>query len=204
MKELSDKADLKEINALKKKLAWGDVPTIYDMASSTIAEVDGILTLGFDNPYKALLNKNNWNFALLEGYRDENGDIQVKNKPQISLQHVIDNENYELHCFPIIDGDRVHTTLINNPYCPFIKWMPENMRMLFRMSSLISFIIYAFRKGDQADLALIKYAYARVEELIDILRDSFEVVDVKGYNILEFCKEINRRKSEIDNSSATN
>ena len=204
MNELSEKPDLKEINAYKKKLTWGDVPAIYHMVSSSIGEVDGILTHGFDNPYKRLLNRNTWNLELLGGYKDNRGNIEVKTKPKISLEHVFDQENYELHCYPLIDGEKVHISLLAHPNCPFTSWVPESMGMLFRISSFISFMTYAFQKGDKADMALLRFAFFRVEELINILRDSFEVVDVKGYNIAEFCKEIARRKGDMDISDLTN
>ena len=62
MSELSDNPNLKEINAYKKKLNWGDVPAIYHLAATSISDVDGILTHGFDSAFKQLLDRsNNWN-----------------------------------------------------------------------------------------------------------------------------------------------
>lgn len=192
MSELPITSNLKEITAYKKKLCWGDVPAIYHMASSAISDMDGILTHGFDSAYKQLFDKNNWNLIALDGYTDANGNIVFTNKPKISLRHCYDEQNYELHCYPIVEGERVILPLSKHPLCPFDHWLPESMQMLFRVSSLISFIVYTFKSGDQADLALIKYSHRRVQELINELSKSFEIVDITGYNIAEFCKELHQ------------
>ena len=61
MSELSDNPSLKEINAYKKKINWGDIPTIYHLATSSISDLDGILTHGFNSAFKQLLDQQNWN-----------------------------------------------------------------------------------------------------------------------------------------------
>ena len=194
MSELPITSNLKEITAYKKKLNWGDVPAIYHMAASSVSDMDGILTHGFDSAYKQLFNKANWNLTFLAGSREENGTTIVSQKPKIALRHCYDEQNYELHCFPIVEGERLNVSLFQHPLCPFEQWSPESMKMLFRVSSLISFIVFTFKSGDQADLALIRYSHRRVQELIDELNNSFEIVDVMGYSIAEFCKELYRRR----------
>ncbi len=194
MNELPITATLKEITAYKKKLNWGDVPAIYHMASSSISELDGILTHGFDSAYKHLFNKENWNLDLLNGHTDNNGRILVTKKPKISLRHCYDEQNYELHCYPIVKGERLNVSLSHHSLCPFQQWTPETMQMLFRISSLVSFIVFTFKSGDQADLALIKYSHKRVQELMNELSKSFEIVEVIGYSIADFCKELYRRR----------
>ncbi len=200
MNELPSNPTLKDINAFKKKLNWGDIPAIFHLAQGSISELDGILTHGFDNAYKRVLNRNHWNLELLGGFQDEKGDIQVKHKPKITLKHVYDEQNYELHCFPIVQGERLHSSLLRDPSCPFENWIAESMRMLFRINSIISFILFSFKNGDAADMALIKYAHLRVMKLIDVLNESFEIVDIIGYNIAEFYQEINRRSNTSDMS----
>lgn len=195
MSELSDSPSLKEINAYKKKLTWGDVPAVYHLAATTISDIDGILTHGFDSAFKQLLDQNNWNRNLTTSQTSIFDKTVIANKPQISLFHNINEQNYELHCYPIVNGDRLTETQINNPACPFIKWAPETMQMLFRLNSFTPFIVYTFQKGDQADYALVRYANTRVDELISLLEQSFEIVDIKGYSIAEFCKEIYRKHS---------
>jgi hypothetical protein len=194
MNELPITSNLKEITAYKKKLNWGDVPAIYHMAASSIGDMDGILTHGFDSAYKQLFNKNNWNCEFLDGYSDINGNLTFRRKPKISLRHCYNEQNYELHCYPIVKGEPVIQPLSQHPLCSFEQWLPETMQMLFRVSSLISFIVFTFKSGDEADLALIKYSHKRVQELIIELSKSFEIVDIKGYSIAEFCKELYCRK----------
>jgi len=191
MSELPITSSLKEITAYKKKLCWGDVPSIYHMAASSIGDMDGILTHGFDSAYKQLFNKSNWNITFLEGCKNDNSGPQ---KPKILLRHCYNEQNYELHCYPIVKGEPVIVPLSQHPLCSFERWSPENMQMLFRVSSLISFIVYTFQSGDEADLALIKFSHKRVQELIHKLSQSFEIVDIKGYSIAEFCKELHSRR----------
>ena len=188
---------LKEINALKKKLNWGEVPAIYHMVSSSIGNLDGILTHGFDSAYKQLLNKNNWNLNVLGGFKDLQGNIQVKIKPMISLRHVFNDMGYELHCYPVIEEEKNNGILNKESHCQFTNWTPETMRMLFRINSAVAFSIFSYQSGDEADLALLRYAFSKVENLISNLNESFEIVDIKGYNIAEFYQEIDRRQGNI-------
>jgi hypothetical protein len=198
MNERPTEINLKEINADKKKITWGDVPAIFHMTYGSVSNLDGILSYGFDNAFKRVLNKNNWNLELLNGYTDKNGNIQVAKKPKISLQHVYDEESYEIHCFPIIQGEKIHQSLLKHPRCSFNSWLPESMRILFRINSLVSFIFFSFKRGDAADIALIKYAHIRVTKLIGILNESFDIIEISGYSIAEFCQEIDRRKNLND------
>ena len=80
MTEQAQNPSLKEINALKKKLNWGDVPAIYRMATTAIGDLDGILSHGFDSAYKNILDRTTWNLDLLQGYKDAEGNLQVKIK----------------------------------------------------------------------------------------------------------------------------
>jgi len=197
MNSLSPQANLKEINAHKKKVSWGEVSTIYHMISSSLGDLDGILTHGFDSAYKQILNKNSWNLTLLGASKSNDGSLQVKIKPQIILRHDFNDMGYELHCFPAIDGESVSQSMIDKGNCPFNNWFPEKMQMLFRINSLVAFAIYCFQNGDEADTALLKYAHYKVEELITTLSESFQIVGVKGYNIAEFYQEIARKNGNI-------
>ncbi len=197
MSSLAKKPNLKEINAHKKKLNWGDVPAIYHLVSSSISELDGILSHGFDSAYKQILDRNTWNLPPLGGHRDSDGKAHVKIKPQIILQHNFSDMGYELHCYPVIDGERVIGPLVHDHHCPFQTWLPESMRMLFRINSLVAFSIFTYQNGDEADLALVKYAYYRVNQLINILYESFQILAVEGYSIAEFYQEIDRRNGNI-------
>lgn len=197
MNNSSNHSRLKEINALKKKLNWGDVPAIYHMVATSIGDLDGILTHGFESGYKNLLKKNTWNMEKLGGYKDDNDNWQVHVKPKISLRHVYNEMGFELHCYPVVGGDRINRNMINDPRCPFKTWIPETMRRLFRVNSFVPFAIFSVQNGDEADIELIKYLYVRVKELINLLEEQFNVIDVRGYNIAEFYQEINRRNGDI-------
>jgi hypothetical protein len=94
----------------------------------------------------------------------------------------------------MMHGERVLSTEINNRNCPFIRWVPETMQMLFRISSFVPFTIYALENGDDADIALMHYTHLRISELIALLEQSFDIVEVKGYSIPEFCKELKNRQ----------
>lgn len=200
MTHLAKTPNLKEINALKKKLNWGDVPAIYHLVASSLSELDGILSHGFDNAYKTILDRNTWNLLALNGYKDSNGNIQVKIKPKLILRHDYTDMGYELLCYPIVNGERINHPLVQEHTSPFQTWLPDSMRMLFRINSLVAFSIFTYQKGDEADLALIKYAYYRVEKLIEILSESFDLVDVEGYSIAKFYQEIDRKSGNILNS----
>ncbi len=197
MSSLAKKPNLKEINAHKKKLTWGDIPAIYHLVSSSISELDGILSHGFDSAYKQILDRNTWNLPPLGGHRDSDGKVHVKIKPQIILQNNFSDMGYELHCYPIVDGERIIRPLVRDHRCPFQTWLPESMRMLFRINSLVAFAIFTYQNGDEADLALVKYAYFRVNKLISILSESFDILAVEGYSIAEFYQEIDRRNGNI-------
>lgn len=193
MNDASFPFDLKTINAKKKQLTWGDVPPIYQLTSSALSDLDGILTHGFDSAYRQMFDKTLWNLSLLKGQYHESGKITVQDKPKITLQHVYTKHNYELHCFPMVNGEQLHVNMHKHPDCPFIDWVPETMQTLFRVKTLVSFIIFSYKKGDDADLALIHFAHNKIIVLIDKLMESFEVVDVIGYNIAQFCQEIGYR-----------
>lgn len=202
MNSLTKNPNLKEINALKKKLTWGDVPAIYHLVASSLSELDGILSHEFDSAYKTILDRNTWNLPALLGHRDIDGNIEVKIKPKLILQHDYNDMGYELLCYPVVDGERINHPLIREHTSPFQLWLPESMRMLFRINNLVAFSIYTYQSGDEADLALIKYAYYRVGKLIKILSESFDLVEVEGYSIAQFYQEIDRKNGNILNSDA--
>ena len=198
MNELPKNPTLKDVNNFKKKLNWGEVPPIYHMAAISVGDLDSILTDGFDSGFKTIFNRTNWNLPYLDGHIDITGEIHAKRKPKIALRHIYSEQHYELHCYPVVQGERVNRTLLGHDFCSFKEWHPETMRSLFRLSNLVSFIIFAFRSGDEADMALIRYAHTRVNDLIDTLTESFDVIDVRGFSIAKFCKAISASKSALE------
>jgi hypothetical protein len=196
MSQLTDKTALSTINAHKKKINWGDVPAIYSMVASSASDLDELLTHGFESGFKSILDKENWNLDKLCGSKDEFGNITVKIKPKIMLKHVYDEIGYELHCYPIIKGDVVYHPLSDSEDCPFKEWLPLSMRQLFRVNKLPDFIINTINKGDEADQALIKHIYLRVKVLMEIIEESFDVVNIKGYSIAEFVAEVMKKQGK--------
>ena len=200
MNSLSERPSLKEINAYKRKINWGDVPANFHLVSSSLGDLDGILTHGFDSAYKRILNPSFWNLLLLKSSSDEQGNIKVKYKPKIVLRHEYNDMGYELHCYPVLHGEEeeiVYQNMRNNPLCPFNNWTPESMQMLFRVNSFVSFSIFCYQSGDEADIALTRYAHYRIEELIATLAQSFQIIEVKGYNIAQFYQEIAKKSGNI-------
>lgn len=197
MTSLSPTANLKEINAHKKQINWGDVSALYHMISSSLGDLDGILTHGFDSAYKQLLNPNNWNGNIFKTTKSNDGKIKVLNKPKILLRHEFNDMGYELHCYPVINEEPITHRMINKPDCPFNEWIPEKMQMLFRVNSLVAFSIFCFQSGDEADIALLKFSHNKVTELIDTLSEFFQITEVKGYNISEFYQELAKRNGNI-------
>lgn len=190
MSLLNGQASLKSINEMKKKINWGDVPAIFHLVSSSLGDLDGILTHGFDSAFKRILNPDTWNLSLLEAREDKQGHLVVKHKPKIILRHEYNDMGYELHCYPVL-----HT---NHPESsPFRDWQPESMQQLFRINSLVAFSIFCYQSGDEADAALIKFAHQKVEQLILHLTESFHVIEVKGYNIAQFYQEIAKKNGNI-------
>ncbi|REL26733.1 hypothetical protein DXX93_09210 [Thalassotalea euphylliae] len=204
MSEIPEFIELKEINALKKQLTWGDVSAIYHMVASSAGELDGILTHGFESGFTNILDKEQWNLALLKGSKDANGKIVVATRPKISLRHVYNDMGYELHCYPIINGERINQNLINHPLCPFQRWIPEAMRRLFRVNSLKSFVILTAEMGDQADVLLVRHIYRRVERLIRYLDESFDIVEVKGPTIARFFQEAVKHNNDLLSADLAN
>jgi len=199
MSSLSVESNLKEINAFKKKINWGEIPAIYHLVSSSVGDLDSILSHGFDSAYKRILNPSTWNQSVFDTYKDDEGNLKVRHKPEIYLRHEFNDMGYELHFFPIVNGRIVHEPMINNPSCPFLTWTPETLQMLFRINSLVAFSVFSYQSGDEADLALIRFAHITVEKLIKNLSEFFNITEVKGYTIAQFYQEIAKRDGNILN-----
>lgn len=197
MNSLPKNPSLREINAYKKKINWGEFSSLYHMATTSASDLDELLSHGFDSGFKSILNKNNWNLKALDGSKDKLGNITVNLKPKIILRHVYNEMGYELHCYPLVNDRIINYNLIDSPDCPFIKWHSEAMKQLFRVSSLPTFIMNTVTNGDEADFALIKHIYIRVEKLIELLSKHFDIDTVKGYTIAEFFKQVSKRNGVI-------
>ena len=190
----SPRPELKEINAYKKKINWGQVSAQYHMVATSAGELNGILSHGFESGFTMLLDQKNWNPKVLNGTKLPNGQYSFADKPQICLHHIYNEMGYELHCFPIIANELINIELINNKFSPFLTWLPEVQRRLFRVNHLANFIIETVDKGDEADKELIRHINIRVNELISMLQQQLNVKEIKGYSIAEFIQEVKKKK----------
>ena len=119
MEELPNTPTLKDINTFKLNVTWGEIPALYHMVSTSLGEVDAILTHGFQSAFKDVLDPKHWNLSVVDGHIDKDGHIHTNKKPQIILHHKYTDMGYELHCYPVIDSDPVMTVLVNDPRSPF-------------------------------------------------------------------------------------
>lgn len=177
---------LKDINWFKKQINWGELPPFYHLVSQSLAESEGMLTHGFDNAVKKILDKRNWNLQLLGGYIDASFEIHCDNKPRIALYQVFSERGFELHAIPYAKDQEVDQYVKNNRYMEFTVWDPLSMRLIMRVNQLHKFIDYYFEMGDDADFALILHAHRTVHKVIQFLQQHVNVVKVDGVTIKSY------------------
>ena len=98
--QLPDNPSLKDINRYKKQLNWGELPPFYHLVAQSLGESEGLLTHGFDNAIKKIIDKRNWNIQLLGGFIDQSNIIHCDNKPRLALYQVFTDRGFELHAIP--------------------------------------------------------------------------------------------------------
>ncbi|MFY8297693.1 hypothetical protein AAEU28_02690 [Pseudoalteromonas sp. SS15] len=202
--KLPDNPTLKDINWYKKQLNWGELPPFYHLVASSVSESDGLFQHGFDNAVTRLVDKRNWNLALLDGYEDDNGNIFCENKPKIAIDQVFTDRGFELWALPYAKDKPLETDMLikDNKFLEFNTWDPHAMKTLLRFNQLHKFIAFYFERGDVADKALILHSHKVVHKIITYLKKEMNVVTVKGVSIKEFyqlCEKDSRMCSdEID------
>lgn len=181
---------LKEINIIKKRLSWGEIPPFYHMISNAVADLEGIHTHGFDHPLKRLIDRQNWNLDRLDGIESAMGKITVQRKPRITLFSGFQEKSFEVHCAPISQGGPVFVYANGDPFIDFKVWDPGTMRCLFRLPHFKEFIAHAFAKGDEADQLLVNYTAQLVDELLDKLAIDIDIEERKGQSLPQIINEI--------------
>jgi hypothetical protein len=166
--------NVKPILQLKKSLNLGEVPDHFQIVANKLLELEGTFTDGFDNNIKYLLNKKNWNLANC-----------IQGKPPIALKKNFNQYAFDLHCFPIMNNEPQALIKAFDVYSPFKEFNPSCIGPLLSIPKLNDFIIVAVRYGDQADMELLKYAHTLLEQLIDVLNTSLQVVENSGQSIQE-------------------
>lgn len=189
---------LKDINYYKKQINWGELPPFYHLVSQSLAESEGLLTHGFDNAVKKMLDKRNWNLPLLGGHIDDNNEIHCENKPRIALYQVFSERGFELHALPYAKDQEVDQYVKGNRAMEFLVWDPNSMRLILRVNQLHKFIGYYFEHGDDADFALILYAHKTVHKVIQFLQQHMTVVKVEGTTIKTFFEAQEKRLGQSD------
>ena len=187
---LADNATTKDINAFKKRINWGEVPALFHTVSNNIADAEGFIDYGFDNAYKHITDRRNWNIHKLNGNERQSytapiitPNTRFLNKPTISIYHVFNNNGYELLAFPVVNGKEIDDYRKNDESLDFLVWDPSQMKVLVRLAHLHNFINLSVNIGDDADLALVIHAHLVVEKMISMLKQEVNVKEVKGMSI---------------------
>ncbi|WP_342805125.1 hypothetical protein [Alteromonas sp. M12] len=177
---------LRDINRLKQKITFNNVPPFYHAVSTSLGLAEGMFRYGFENSLDGLLNQANWNPKTLDGKAGQLGSVEFTRAPRLSIYKVFTHRGFEIHCIPWMKNQEVDRGLINHPDMEFKRWIPSSMKVLFRIAQLHTFIQSYFDVGDEADLELIKYAHNISEDFIDDLQHKLNVVKVHGISIRAF------------------
>lgn len=178
--------DVKAITKLKKSINFGDVSLNFETVASKLKELEGTFTDGFDNNIKYLLNETNWNLNNL-----------INSKPPISLRTRMDEYAFELHCFPIIKNEAQALVIVNDPNSPFKEYNPASFGPLLKINGLSNLINMTLRKGDEADIELIKYAHMMTEQLIELFSVRLKVSEKSGHSVKDFFLSLEQSEKDL-------
>ncbi len=169
--ESSYNADIKlrEINRLKKKITFGNVPPFYHAVSTSLGLAEGMFRYGFENSLDLVMSKRNWNPKTLGGSDGELGSFVFEKSPRLSIYKVFTHRGFEIHCIPWLRNHEIDQEIVNHPDMEFKHWIPGTMKCLFRIAQLHTFVQSYFDVGDEADLELIKYAHNITEDFVEDL-----------------------------------
>ncbi len=188
---MSAQPTLKEINSLKKKLGWGEIPPFFHMVSNSLADLEGIHTHGFDHALKRLVNRQNWNLDKLKGKMNQDGEIAVTHKPEITLyRRFNEDQDYEITCAPISQGGPVLVYAKGDPFIDFRLWDPATMGTILKIPKFSEFIVHAYKKGDTADRLLVHYASNIVDSLLQELSKDIQITEEKGESLKQIIHDI--------------
>ena len=187
---LPDNATVKDINALKKRINWGEIPAFFHLVANSIAEAEGFINYGFDNAYKRIVDRRNWNYDKL-GVADELDLSKIDHielveplrPPNICLYHVFSSTGYELLAFPYVNDTMVDEYRRDDKNMEFKVWDPSQMKVLVRITQLHKFIAFTLKNGDDGDTALVIHAHLVVNKIIKMLEQEMTIKEVKGMTI---------------------
>ena len=177
---------LREINRMKQKITFGNVPAFYHSVATSLGLAEGMFRYGFENSLDLVLDKRNWNPKALNAKATNMGDFEFPTMPRLSIYKVFTHRGFEIHCIPWQKNREVDREMFNHPDMEFKHWLPGTMKTLFRIAQLHTFIQSYYDVGDDADLELIKYAHNVSEEFVDDLLKKLNIVKVHGISIKGF------------------
>lgn len=178
--------NVKAILQLKKSLNLGDIPDHFQIVANKLLELEGTFTDGFDNNIKYLLDKKNWNLSNCR-----------QGKPAVVLKKHCNQYAFDLHCFPVVKNEPQAMIKAFDSNSPFKEFNPSILGPLLSIPKLSDFICVTIRCGDDADIELLKYAHMLLEQLLDLLATSLEVVENSGQSIKEVFVSIEQQLKTI-------
>jgi hypothetical protein len=184
--QLPENHSIKDINAFKKQINWGELPAFYHLVAQSLGESEGVLSHGFDNAAKRIIDQRNWNLTVLGGYVDNANMIHCENKPRIALYQRFTARGFELQALPYAKESEIDQYVKGNRLMEFLLWDPVSMRLVLRINQLQQFISFYFEHGDDVDFALIQHAHQTVDKVIMFLRQQVNIVKVDGVSIRSF------------------
>ena len=177
---------LREINRLKRKITFGNIPAFYHAVATSLGMAEGMLKYGFENSLDILTDQRNWNSRYLGAIEDGMGSLVWPNKPRVSVYKVFTPHGFEIHCVPWKGNKEFDFDLANHAEMDFKFWKPGIMKVVFRLPQLHTFIKMYFDHGDEADLQLIRCAHNIAEEFVEHLIPQFNTQKVYGVTIKNF------------------
>ncbi|MFC4654154.1 MULTISPECIES: hypothetical protein [Rheinheimera] len=181
-----ESSQLREINRLKRKLCFGNIPPFYHSVATSLGMAEGMFKYGFDNSLDILTNQQNWNVKLLGGTDDGLGTVICPDKPRLSIYKVFTPHGFEVHCIPWKGNKEFDFDLVGHPLMDFKFWHPGIMRTVFKIAGLHTFIKLYFEHGDDADLQLIRHAHNLSEDFVEKLAPQFNTQKVFGVSVKNF------------------
>lgn len=186
---------LSDISQLKKRLTFGNIPPGFHAVATSIGMAEGMFRYGFEDHLDKLLDKSNWNLTKLGGTQTPMGEIECPVQPRLSVYTLFTPDGFEVHCIPWNKDQEFDYELANRPDMDFKYWNPATMKVVFRIAQLHNFIRMYFEHGDEADLALIRYAHNVAEAFVEDLQSKLNVQKVFGVSVRSFFEFAQKRRA---------
>lgn len=187
---MEEKLSLKAITQKKKNMNWGEIPPFFHMVSNTLSDIEGMNVHGFDNAFKRIIKKSNWNLNRLGGERKLSGEVITNRKPKLLIHRRFVGNNYEIHCMPEINGEPLTLYRRDDPNIDFEVWDPSTMQCLIKLPDFVEFIRFAFTRGDDVDKMLVRHASDSINNILRELATDIDITGLKGYSIKHIIEQV--------------